>query len=270
MLRVLVLSLSLLALAVLLSSAVISYLGVEQDDSGGLAQPIPDSAGRSESQNPQGSNLTRPSPRPSAGTSYFDGVGPTESSDLSTNVASAIESQVAFRLEPFIGNLAGGDQRRDGVRAMLKNAYADALVSSVSPLGGQNIDPNFVVNAMAQVLDGAELTQLETFLEQSSRETFVETYSSQVDLVSPDLAADNKQLLLETLFTETYGATNPDGNATGSTQDYLAKQLDAIRITRDSLRGTLEAGQFDLANEFLSEQEAGLNVALGIFAAPAQ
>jgi hypothetical protein len=81
-------------------------------------------------------------------------------------------------------------------------------------------------------------------LEQFSRQAFAETYNSQVDLVSPQLVAGNKQLLLDTLFTETYAATNPDGNSTGPTPDYLTKQLEAIRITRDSLRGVLEATQF--------------------------
>lgn len=150
------LSLSLLALAILLSSAVISYLDVEEDEAREFAQPLRDSAARPVSPTPlQTSSLTRPSPRPSGDASYPGGLRLTESSDLSANVASAIESQVEFRLEQFIGNLAGSDQRRDNVRTALENAYSDALTSSVSPLGAQKIDPNFVVNAMALVLDGA-------------------------------------------------------------------------------------------------------------------
>ena len=260
MIRTFVLCLSLLGLAILLSSAVMSFLALEDEsvEEGLQLEAEPESA---QIRSSQGSGAQRPN-RPSSSADLLAEAA-RGSSRLSPSVSDAIRAQVSVRLGEFIDTLTGDDQRRAKVKTALTEAYEDAAQSAASSVNVS--DSNFVVNALESILDGDELTQLETFLEDSSRTAFVDTYSPQLDLLSPELAASNKRLLLDTLFAETYAATNPNGNLSSDTSDFLTKQLDAIRLTRDSIRGAVQGEQFEFANDFLKEQEAGLNTALDIF-----
>jgi hypothetical protein len=277
MIRTFVLCLSLLGLSILLSSAVLSFLALEDEPAGerelpGAASTVTTvtTTAATTLLGQQGSSLPRPS-RPISDAGYRPfAVVLAEPSELGLSVAIAIDEQVSMGLREFVVALAGDEQRGASIMIALSNAYADRAANRaiMFPLGSGGMDPNFVVNALQGVLDSDELTQLETFLQDLSRKSFAETYSPQIDLISPQLEAGNKQLLLDTLFVETYAATNPDGNTAGQTNDFLAKQLDAIRLTRGSIRGAVQGSQFELANDFLNEQEAGLNKAVEIFSPP--
>jgi hypothetical protein len=266
MIRTFVLCLSLMGLLILLSSAVLSFLALE-DEANAESEVIEAANSTATSLSEQGSRLLRPSRPILSGGGRQLTMAEVGTSELSSNVSLAIDEQVEGGLGAFIGSLAGDDRRRESIRSALVNAYADAARVSLATnsAGGMISDPNFIVNAMEEILDANELTQLDTFLEESWRESFEKTYSPQIDLISPRLEAHNKQLLLDTLFVETYAATSPAGNSTGSTNDFIAKQLDAIRLTRDSLRGAIQGAQFELINEFLNEQETGLSIALDVF-----
>lgn len=261
MIRLLVLCLSLLGLVILLSSAVLNFLAPKGNE--GMGQQLETVAGASvQEQEPIYYQAPRPSGAPplTAPTN-----APEQSTELSTVVGHAIDEQVSIRLGDFIETLVGDEERHKTIKDALTAAYATAASSIGS---SQNQDPNFVVNALEGLLDDDELTQLETFLEESSRARFLETVSPQVDLISPSLDASSKQVLLETLFTETYAATNPESNSTGLTSDYLANQLVAIQRTRDAIRAALQPAQLELANDFLDQQAAAINMAISIFTTP--
>ncbi len=265
MIRLLVLCLSLIGLTILLTSAVLTFLAADEE----VVVQTGETAASKRSARSEQAAESRPNPlRPVPGLGQSTAVDiTTVTAELSGLVSLAIDDQVATRLGEFIDNLSGDDERRDIVRQALAEAYAKAATSTATQnlTAGSIRDSNFIVNSLEAVLDSNELTQLESYLEDSSREAFLQTYSPQLELVSPQLNADDKQFLLDTLFTETYAATSPDGNATGQTSDFIAAQLEAIRLTRDSIKGALSEAEFELANEFLSEQEAGLKTAMDIF-----
>lgn len=266
MIRVFVLCFALLGLSILLSSAVLTFLGSEDSalaPAGGSDQSI------------TGEFINGPRDRPStrpaapqldnAQVSSLNGLAATS---LSNSVGLAIQMQVTDKLDAFIGSLVGDEERRRNVRAALVSAYSDA--AELAANGTTLNDPDYVLNSLAPLLDADEQMQLETYLEDSSREAFMETYGPQIELVSPTLEPTNAQLLLETLFAETYGSTNPDGIPLSQTVDYLDSQLQAIQATRQRMRGSMEPSQFQLMDEFLTTQENGILKAQQIFASPLQ
>lgn len=266
MVRLIVLCLSLLGLSILLSSAVLTFLSAGDEVK---TQSLDEEAVQHEAKSlqEQAESLSRRALPKANGISNLPTTISIDSTSISKSVSNAIDLQVSTRLGEFLDSLAGSDQRHAIVRQALTKAYADAagLAATASPMNEFGHDSNFIINSLATELDSNELTQLETYLEDASRQEFLHNYSPQLDLVSPQLEAANKTFLLETLFTETYAATNPDGNPAGQTTDYLTSQLDAIRLTRESIRGALSEAQLELANDFLDEQEAGLSMALEIF-----
>lgn len=176
--------------------------------------------------------------------------------------------QVAGRLQGYVNELEGGQGRVEQVLDALSQAYqeAAALGANTDPSNTVNQDPNYVVNAMGEFLDADELTELELFLETSSKQQFIDSYGPQLEIISPTLSSDVKQVLLDTLFTEVYAATNPHGSlAPQNSAAFLARQQDAIQLTQDQLRSTLSAEEYALVDNFLSEQAAGIKLAQSLF-----
>ena len=103
-------------------------------------------------------------------------------------------------------------------------------------------------------------------MEEGARQRFKTTYSPQLELIGVELDAQNKERLLEALFTETYLRVNSDGlGAPANLEAGLQRQLDAIESARESMRRALSTEQFQQADLFLIEQEQGLLGAQTIF-----
>ncbi len=193
---------------------------------------------------------------------------------LHANTQEALQAETALRFTDFLNGLDGSSERIDAIREALIGAYADILAFGVALQQGDiapaeaaaRADPNYVLNQLAGLLSSEELTELETFMESEARESFLSTYSPQLELLDVQLSAEIQDRLLETLFTETYLLVNSNG--IGAPSDLVLgfqRQLDAIANTRDSLRASLSTEQFDQADAFLAEQERGLLGAQIIF-----
>lgn len=271
----------IVAVLIAFAAVVLAVLSAAQQDAEGDsgAANIDESVMRSGS---EGRGVL-PSPanrRPLAGAGQAATREPTSvllqslGTTLNANAAVSLESEVELRFRGYLGSLAGSPQRIDAIRQELIAAYVDILAFGIALQQGDiapaeaeaRTDPNYVLNQLAEILTSEELTELETFMETAARERFQSTYSPQLELIGVELNTDNKERLLETLFTETYLLVNSNG--LGTVSDLVSgfqRQLDAIENTRDSLRVSMTPEQFEQANAFLSEQERGLLGAQAIF-----
>lgn len=193
---------------------------------------------------------------------------------LSATTVGALELEIDIRFTDFLAGLDGSPQRIEDIRQALIAAYADILAfgvalqqGSITPAEAESrADPNYVLNQLAELLGPEEVIELETYLEADARRRFLTTYEPQLELISGQLSLENREALLETLFTETYLLENNNGiGAASNLESGFQRQLEAISNTRDSLRSTMTPEQFTQANAFLDEQEQGLLGAQTIF-----
>ncbi|MFK7863730.1 MAG: hypothetical protein AB8B95_05825 [Pseudohongiellaceae bacterium] len=264
MIRIITIALALLAITVLLASSI-SVLFPPQDAS---IQTSSGSAAERDSSIAASGNLSmgRPNRNGVSGSSPI-GIAAIEAT-RSPMVESALESQVSSQLGEFIQELAVNNEQEAMLLDAFSQAYKDAaaLGASKDKLNTQNQDPNFVVNAMGQWLEPDQLSELELYLENSSKRNFLKTTAPQVEILTGSLSPAVKQQLLDAYFEQHYAATNPHGSlAPQNSIDFLSAQLQALRATRTQLEASLPAAEFELVNKFLSEQEAGLDLGLGVF-----
>ncbi|GJM13529.1 MAG: hypothetical protein DHS20C12_19320 [Pseudohongiella sp.] len=228
----------------------------------GAASPSPSSR-RAGVASPQSASLEPTSER-------LQSLGTT----LNANAVESLRLETDIRFEEFLEGLSGSGQRIAEIQQQIVDAYADILAfgvalqeGSIGPAEAEaRADPNYVVNQLAQLLTSEELTELESFLEEDAREQFLSVYSPQIEVMGVDLNGDNKEILLETLFLETYLQVNRNGlGAASDLESSLQRQLQALESARDNLRASLSADQFEAANIFLREQEQGLLGAQTIF-----
>lgn len=266
MIRILTIALALLAITVLLASSFATLFSGEEpavDTNTGNDAERGQATATDSATNGRGS-------RPVLPKSVFLASANSDAiaSTRSTLSRQALATQVSNQLQEYADGLDGGSERAGEILQALSQAYQEAAALAANPdlSNTQNRDPNYVVNAMAELLDAEELTELELFLETSSKRQFLDTYSSSLEIVSPTLSSNIKQLLLDTFFTEHYAATNPHGSLVpANSTDFLVRQMDAIRLTQDQLRGTLPASEFTLVDNFLAQQAAGIDLALSLF-----
>lgn len=264
MIRILTIALALLAITILLASTFAVLFPSEEPIVEGNIENNPQTNLSISERASSGGARPPGLVRPSAVTQ--DGVA--SSLNKSPLVTQALENQVVSQLAGFVNDLSVSGTREAEIIAMLIQAYKDAaaLGATKNASNTQSQDPNFVVNAMAEILEPAELTELELYLENTSRQQFLQTVAPQVEIISGSMPAELKQQLLDSYFTQHYAATNPHGSlAPQSSADFLQAQLDAIRLTRTQLENNLPKAEFELANQFLNEQEAGLDLGLGLF-----
>lgn len=271
MIRILTIALAFLAITVLLASS--------------FATLFPDSEGADNSSNTSidDSVLEDAAPVQDVSNKFYRDVSlPNSERDFAADSIALIESQltlsafsqqasqlqVSNQLQAYVNMLDGGQEREDEVLEALSQAYreAAALGGNQDSLNTRSQDPNYVVNAMAEYLDADELTELELFLETSSKQQFIDSYGPQLEIISPTLSSSVKEVLLDTFFTEVYAATNPHGSlAPQNSAAFLARQQDAIQRTQDQLQTTLPAAEYALVNDFLNEQAAGIELAQSLF-----
>lgn len=271
------------AVGVLIACAAVllALLSAAQQDSesessaANIEQPAlrSSSEGRDASRSPEGR-------RSISGARSATALEPTSSvlqtlgTTLTPTTEAALQLETDSRFAEFLAGLNGSPQRIEEVRQALIAAYADILAFGVALQQGDiaaaeaeaRTDPNYVLNQLADLLTPEELTGLETFMEADARQRFESTYSPQLEVIGVELSVDNRERLLETLFTETYLLVNSDG--LGMPSDLVSgfqRQLDAIENTRVSLRLSMTPEQFEQADGFLSEQERGLLGAQTIF-----
>lgn len=215
------------------------------------------------------SELNRPRTQPASGFLV-------EATELSLNIQQAIASEVELNFGDFIAGLSGDQQRHSEIAQSLIDAYLDIADFSITVgLGEVSLsevdavaDPDYVINKVAELLSPSEFTAIETWMEDSARNKFLNMYEPQVNLLASGLSENNSAQLLETLFIETYllGSANSLGIPNDMVSNFQ-RQIEAINNTRDNIRASLPADQFELANAFLNSQEQGLTVAQTIFSA---
>lgn len=267
MIRILTIALALLAITVLLASSFATlFPGTDAIDSN-TDDSVPEGV---ELDQNISNKLDRDGLRPNSETIFaVDSTGLAASRlSASTFSQQALQIQVSNQLQAYVNELNAGQERQEEVLEAILQAYKDAaaLAGNQDPSNTRSQDPNYVVNAMAEYLDSDELTALELVLETSSRQQFDDSFSPQLEIISPTLSSNVKQVLLDTFFTELYAATNPHGSlAPQNSADFLARQQDAIQLTQDQLQGTLPAAEYALVNDFLSEQAAAIKLAQSLF-----
>jgi len=189
-------------------------------------------------------------------------------------LAASVSADIQTRFADFVAGLNLPADRELQVWNQLQLAYEEiygaAAMLAENPAALSLTDPDYVLNRMAEVLEPDELASMEYFLEDSARERFLFNNAPQLELVAPNLNEENQQMILETLFVETYSRVNPDGIGNPASLGVTFQhQLDAIRATRESLRQSMGDSQFAAAEEFLQSQAQALETARQIFT-PAQ
>lgn len=269
MFRIITVGLGLLSISLLLGSSIMTLfngnpetLSSNTSTSEANLQRTDSPLGSSASGRDYSSGLTQGSTGPGIVTS----IAALPSSSVAVEVA--IRSEVDNKFRAFIDSVAmDSEHRLQLTEAFTKNYTELAKIAANEDSSSSALqDANYVVNQMAAYLSSDELAELETFLEDSARQGYEEKWLPQLDSLSSGLSSDNKQQILETLFSETYATTNPNGtDVAANAQEFLNKQLQAIENARLTLKTTLTQAQFELANQFLVEQEMGLHSAAVIF-----
>lgn len=264
MIRILTIALALLAITILLASSFAVLFPAEESAADGESNSL--SQTRLPASARQSGNGARPAiAAPLSATAQDRFAASLKQSPM---VAQALENQVTNQLAGYVDLLGESEAKETEIMAALSQAYKDAaaLAATKNASNSHSQDPNFVVNAMAEMLEPEELSELELYLENTSKQQFLETVAPQVEIISASLPVELKQQLLDSYFAQHYAATNPHGSlAPQNSADFLKAQLDAIRATRTQLRNSLPEPEFELANQFLNEQEAGLDLGLGLF-----
>lgn len=264
MIRIITIALALLAITVLLASSI-SVLFPSSETPAKSPGPADDRQNQLLYNREDGKG-DRPFP-PDAAASRSLGVL-VDAVPRSPLAEKALATQVSNQVSGFVEGLVYDEDRRAELMEAFSQAYKDAaaLGASRNSLNTQSQDPNFVVNSMAKILESEELSELELYLENTSKQQFLETVVPQVEIISASLPTELKQQLLDSYFAQHYAATNPHGSlAPQSSAGFLKAQLDAVRATRTQLQNSLPKSEFELANQFLNEQEAGLDLGLGLF-----
>lgn len=209
MIRILTIALALLAITVLLASSFATlFPGTDAIDNNTDDSVL---EGEEPVQNIS-HQLDRDGPRPSSETGFAADSTGLAASRLSASAFSqqALQIQVSNQLQAYVNELNAGQEREDEVLEAILQAYkeAAALAGNQDSRNTRSQDPNYVVNAMAEYLDFDELTTLELFLETSSRQQFIDSFSPQLVIISPTLSSGVKQVFLDTFSTELYAVNS--------------------------------------------------------------
>ena len=181
------------------------------------------------------------------------------------NVQQTVAEEISNEFSSYLAEFSSA--RQSSIRDLLVEAYTDiqlvALAAETGTLSDSDLDnlsnPNYVLDTMQALLSAQELTHLENYLETRARNRFDLANASAVDALASELSRENREALLDTLFTQNYLILSPDGIGAKANLGLRADmQLRAISETRKSLQATLSEEQFAMAENFLAAQETAI------------
>lgn len=192
---------------------------------------------------------------------------------MSAQLEQSISREVSEEFATFFQTLDATAVRQQTLTAALETAYSEIHLLAAAMERGEISEedasrlrnPNHVLDSLAPLLDGDELTLLETTLENRARSDFDLASVSQLEAEIPQLNDADRKLVLDTLFYETYALTSPDGLAMGGLVDKLESQLRALDNAYLSLSGSLPEQEMIAVAAYLEEKRRALAAAAIIF-----
>lgn len=195
------------------------------------------------------------------------------SGTVTNQVKNAVKREVENEFSAFLEMLDVDSGRRQSVMEALISAYTEirmvqgamqkALISEDAILGLRN--PNHVLDRLASHLESDQLNVLEDTLERKSRINFDLASRSQLEASLPQLTNADRELVMDTLFYETYALTSPDGLAMGGMVDHLESQLKALDNAATILSGSMHQQKMEDVSAFLDEKRRALAATAIIF-----
>lgn len=185
----------------------------------------------------------------------------------------SIAREVSDEFTTFFTELDVSAAREQLLLDALIQAYTEIRLLAAAMAHGEiaeeDIDrlrnPDHVLDSLSPHLDQDELALLEETLETNARADFELASVSQLEAAIPQLEAEDRELILDTLFYETYALTSPDGLAMGGVVDHLESQLKALDNAATILSGSMNQQKMEDVSAFLDEKRRALAATAIIF-----
>ncbi len=185
----------------------------------------------------------------------------------------SITREVSDEFTTFFTELDVSATREQLLIDALIQAYTEIRLLAAAMARGEiaeeDIDrlrnPDHVLDSLSPHLDQDEIALLEETLETNARADFELASVSQLEAAIPQLEAEDRELILDTLFYETYALTSPNGLAMGGVVDHLESQLKALDNTATILSGSMSQEKMADVSTFLDEKRRALAATAIIF-----